>query len=272
MIDLDAYLARIGYHGPRTPELTTLRAVHRLHPAAIPFENLDPYLRRPPPSLEPAALEAKLVAGGRGGWCFEHNSLLGHALAALGFRTTPLAGRVVWSAGEDAVTARTHMILRIDLDGQSWLADVGFGVMTLTAPLRLVADVEQETAHEPFRLVRRGEEWLMQARIDGGWRGLYRFDLAPQQRIDHEVASWWLCTHPASHFLSTVIAARTLPDRRIALRGAELAVHHLRGASERRRLGDVAELRRVLADDLGIRLPDGPELDAALAGIVSRHM
>ena len=46
-IDLGAYFKRIGYDGPRTNTLATLRALHLLHPQAIPFENLDPLLRRP---------------------------------------------------------------------------------------------------------------------------------------------------------------------------------------------------------------------------------
>ncbi|MFP5307569.1 MAG: arylamine N-acetyltransferase, partial [Gammaproteobacteria bacterium] len=37
-VDLDAYCTRIGYDGPRTPTLATLRALHQLHPAAIVFE------------------------------------------------------------------------------------------------------------------------------------------------------------------------------------------------------------------------------------------
>ena len=46
-IDLAAYCARIGYSGPRSPTIETLRALHALHPAAIPFENIDVLLGRP---------------------------------------------------------------------------------------------------------------------------------------------------------------------------------------------------------------------------------
>ena len=75
MIDLDAYFRRIGYDGPRDASLETLRELHRLHPQAIPFENLDPLLGRPV-NLDPASLQAKLVEGGRGGYCFEQNGVL----------------------------------------------------------------------------------------------------------------------------------------------------------------------------------------------------
>ena len=96
-IDLDAYLARIGYDGLRTATLETLTALHALHPSAIPFENLDVLLGRPI-NLDLPALEAKLVHGGRGGYCFEHNTLMAAALQALGFKVTGLAARVQWAA------------------------------------------------------------------------------------------------------------------------------------------------------------------------------
>jgi N-hydroxyarylamine O-acetyltransferase len=97
MIDLYAYFARIGYHGERTPTLAALRAIHRLHPQAIPFENLNPLLRWPV-RLDAGSLERKLVHEARGGYCFEHNLLLREVLEALGFHTTGLAARVVWTA------------------------------------------------------------------------------------------------------------------------------------------------------------------------------
>jgi N-hydroxyarylamine O-acetyltransferase len=65
-IDVDAYFARIGYGGPRTPTLETLAGIHFRHPQAIPFENLDPLLQRPI-GLTGPALESKLVRSGRGG-------------------------------------------------------------------------------------------------------------------------------------------------------------------------------------------------------------
>ena len=63
---LDAYLQRIRYTGERNPTLATLSALHEHHAAAIPFENLDVRLGRPI-RLDLESLQAKLVAGRRGG-------------------------------------------------------------------------------------------------------------------------------------------------------------------------------------------------------------
>ena len=81
-VDLDAYLARIGYDGPREPTLAVLREICRMHPGAIPFENIDVLLGRPI-SLDPAQIDAKLIGAGRGGYCYEQNSLLKRALSQL---------------------------------------------------------------------------------------------------------------------------------------------------------------------------------------------
>lgn len=70
-VDLDAYCAQIGYHGPRTPTLETLYALHEHHPAAIPFEAVDVLLDRGV-DIAPAAVDDKLLRAGRGGYCFEH--------------------------------------------------------------------------------------------------------------------------------------------------------------------------------------------------------
>jgi N-hydroxyarylamine O-acetyltransferase len=267
--DLDAYLRRIGYEGERAPTLEVLREIHRLHPRSIPFENLDPLLRRPVP-LDAESLQQKLVHGGRGGWCFEQNHLLRAGLDALGFRTTGLAARVRWNVPDGVVTARGHMLLLVEAEGERYVADVGFGGLTLTAPLRLEPGVEQPTPHETFRLAADGDgAFVMQARIGDEWKPLYRFDLQEQHLPDYEVSSWYLFTNPRSHFLTGLIAARTEDDRRYALRGNSLAVHHRDGRTERVAVGSAAELRGLLGDTFGIALPAGAEVEAALARVAT---
>lgn len=261
--DLDAYLARVGYDGSRNATLDTLRELHRLHPQAVAFENLDPFLRRPV-KLDIGALQAKLTRGGRGGYCFEHNLLLWNALRALGFQVSGLAARVLWNRPEDAVTPRSHMLLRVELGGETWLADVGFGGLTMTAPLRLSAGIEQETRHELFRLVERDGYYHVQANARGDWRTLYRFDLQEQHEVDYEVTNYFLSTSPASHFVTTLIAARALPDRRLALLNDRFSIHHLDGRSERREIETAPELADLLEAQFSIALPDRTTLIEAI--------
>lgn len=261
--DLAAYLARIGFRGRPEPTLAVLADIHLAHATHIPFENLNPLLGWPV-GLDTPALMDKLVHGGRGGYCFEHNLLLGRALTAIGFTVTGLAGRVLWGQPEDAITPRSHMLLLVDLDGERLVADVGFGGFTLTGPLRFAPGLEQGTPHEPFRIVAAGDHFRMQGRIGATWPTLYRFDLQPQYEVDYEAANYFLSTHPSSHFRAIVIAARAGPGVRHALRGTQLSIHRAGQDTEKRTIASLGELRDVLAGPLGIKLPKTPELDSVL--------
>jgi N-hydroxyarylamine O-acetyltransferase len=252
-IDVARYFARIGYSGDGAATLDTLRALVLAHAQSIPFESLSPYMGRPVP-LDLAALERKLILGGRGGYCFEHNLLLSDVLRQLGFSVAGLAARVMWNAPPSAQMPRSHMLIRVDL-GTPYLVDVGFGGLTLTGALELRADVEQATPHEKFRLLQDAGEFVMQASVRGEWRPLYRFDLQPQLAADYEPINWYLSTHPESRFVKNLIAARVTPDRRYALLNRELAIHPLHGDTERRTLNGVDELIGVLERDFLIDVP-----------------
>ncbi len=262
--DLDAYLRRIGLLSTAAPNLASLRAIVRAHVAAIPFENLDPFLGIVP-TLDLAALQRKLVRDGRGGYCFEQNLLLGAALRAIGFGVTDLAARVLWGRSEDAATARSHMLLQVEIDDETWLADVGFGGTTPTAPLRLAEGIAQPTPHEPFRLHRRGHDWYLHVRIGDEWKPVYRFDLQPQYPIDYMVSNWWLATRAESHFVAGLVAARAPAGQRLGLRNRAFTRHAADGATTRRTLATTADLRAVLENEFLIRLPESATLDERLA-------
>ncbi|MBD8879586.1 arylamine N-acetyltransferase [Rhodanobacter sp. 7MK24] len=258
-IDLDAYLQRIGYRGAPKPDQTTLRALAVAHAAALPFENLDP-LCGVPVQLELDALERKLLHQGRGGYCFEQNLLFAAALRMIGFTVQGLIARVLWNQPEDAVTAQTHMLLRVEADGESWLTDVGFGSMNLAGALRLEPDVAQVTGLEPFRLLERNGEWRMQACVRGDWLTLYRFDLEPRASVDYVVANHYVSTYPSSNFVQHLIAARTTQDRRLTLRDREFTVRRPGMEPERHTLPGSEDICRVLEQEFLLRLPDRTRL------------
>jgi N-hydroxyarylamine O-acetyltransferase len=269
-VDIEAYFQRIGYAGPGDATLETLAGLHLHHPQVIPFEDLDPLLKRPVP-LNAAAIERKILFSGRGGWCYEQNLLLGNVLQTLGFRVTGLAARVMWNSPEGMAHARTHMLLRIDdLDGGPYIADVGFGGLTLTGPLRLVPDVEQTTPHENFRLLLGADGvYVLQVRLHDAWKPLYSFDLQPQLLVDYAVWNWHLCHHPDSPFMNNLMAARVTLDRRYGLFNNKLSIHVLNGESQQTTLATAMELRGTLEHLFGIELPDDPGVEALLTRLVS---
>jgi N-hydroxyarylamine O-acetyltransferase len=268
VLDLDSYLTRIGYTGERTATLETLRALQSLHPLSIAFENLDTLAGRPV-KLDLPSLERKLVASRRGGYCFEQNLLLKHALGAMQFDVTALAARVVWDRPAGEPRARTHMVVLVALGGRRYVCDVGFGGLTPTAPLELLPDVEQRTPHETFRVVRAASEFAVEARVRNEWKRLYRFDLQEQLDVDIELLNHYVMSHADSPMRSRLIAARVAADRRFGLGDGTLSVHHLRGASEQRRIGSVTELKGVLASTFGVDAPTGDDVDAALARVLA---
>ncbi|MFF9351385.1 arylamine N-acetyltransferase [Streptomyces sp. NPDC014734] len=267
--DLDAYLDRIGLTGDRRPTPELLRSVHRAHATGIPFENLDPVLGTVP-SLALADLEAKLVRGGRGGYCYEQNTLLTAALRALGFRVTLLCARVVLGAGPGDVRPRTHMLMRVEVPGGGpvpYLADVGFGAVgSLLEPIPLVADAELHDAPRRHRLVNPPYEgplelWELQSRTaDGTWEPQYVFTQEPFEAPDYEVINWHMATNPRSPFRHRVYAQRTAPDAHLSLAGRTLTTTANDGTRRERVLADDDEVLRVLARDFGIRLPEGTRL------------
>lgn len=154
------------------PTLETLQIIHQCHAQSIAFENLSPLLKQPVP-LDLFSLQQKRVHQGRGGYCFEQNLLLRSILTALGFRVKNLAARVLWNIPEGMLMPRSHMLLLVKIDSQPYIADVGFGGFTLTAPLRLIPKVEQNTPHEPFRFVTDGSTYTMQVKLDQVWSRSY---------------------------------------------------------------------------------------------------
>jgi N-hydroxyarylamine O-acetyltransferase len=261
--DTAAWLGRIGFDGSPDPTLPTLRAVIAAHSATIPFENIDVLLGRPP-KLDLGSLKRKMIEGGRGGYCFEQNTLLHAGLTALGFRVTRLLARVIRGMEHDATGPQTHMALRVDLPEGPFLADVGFGNVTPTAPLAMQPGVEQETPHEPMRFLAVGEELTLQVKLGLEWQNTYRVAPHPRLPVDYEVANWFTATHPGSPFVGNLIAARPGPGgARNTLFNGRVSVRGPSGPPRRFMLGDPAEFRTALADTFGVTLT-GADLSAAL--------
>lgn len=277
--DITAYLARINYQGPVEPTLDTLHALHAAHNRSIPFENLDPVLGKPVVDLGAADLSAKLVHRRRGGYCYEQNGLFGYVLDGLGFGVDRLAGRVVWMsdfaaslpAAWDAPTAAmTHNVLAVTVPGVEgrFLSDVGFGGQTLSSPIRLEAGPVQQTRHEPYRIVEAGAQTLrLEARVRGRWEPLYLFTTEPRRRIDLEVGSWYVSTHPKSVFVVGLSVALVTDDARWNLRGRHLAIHAA-GGTEKIRLNSAADVLDQLTGRFGIDVSGLGDVEARVSQVL----
>jgi len=206
MLDLDAYLARIGLRS--RPDIGEL---HRAHVMTIPFENLDPR-RGIPVSLEPEDLERKLVSDRRGGYCFEQNLLLKAALEALGAEVELFLARVR-VGGARGPRPRTHLVLGVRAGGARWHADVGFGHGTLLEPIPFGRGVEHDQSGWRYRVVEDGPELVLQSvQHDGQWVDLYGFVPEPVPLIDVVTSNWFTCTFPRSPFVTGLIVSVQRPE------------------------------------------------------------
>jgi N-hydroxyarylamine O-acetyltransferase len=251
-LDLDAYLARTEYRGPLSPTAEALAGLHLAHATHIPFENLDILLGRPV-RLDLASLQAKLVTGKRGGYCFEQNTLFAAVLQRVGFGVTTLAARVRF--GATRILPRTHMLLKVDGAGGPWLADVGFGGGGPLCPIPLVPGQPSPQYSWTFRVTQDQGLWVLQSLRAGVWSDLYAFTLEPHYPIDFEMANHYTSTYPSSRFVQTLTAQRSTPEARFILRHRELTVD--RGGALTSRAVEEADLLALLSETFGLDFPPG---------------
>jgi len=254
-MELSAYLDRIGHVGPVAPDAATLKALHRAHLLAIPYENFDVQFGRPVTIEADAAFE-KLVVRRRGGWCYEMNGLFAAALDEIGFSVTRMAGGVVRSLLGDGRVGN-HLVLRVDLPEGPWIADVGFG----------------DGSFEPFPLqagpIRaEGFECRLEQLEGGWWRfhnhalgGAPDFDFRDEPADPALLASQceWLQTAPTSPFVLNATAQRHRPGEILVLRGRVLK--RIRpDAVEDRLIESAHDYVETLSRDFDLDLPEAADL------------
>ncbi len=261
-MNLDAYFNRIGYSGAPRADLATLRAVHRAHVEAIPYENLDVQFEKPLTRAIGPTYE-KIVERRRGGWCSEMTGLLSWAFEEIGFKVRRLAGGVTRATAGDSVVGN-HFVLLVDLD-ETWLADAGFGDGLIEpVPLREGA----------FRV---GPLDCRLDRIEGGWWRYSNDPTGSAPSFDFHTSVFdealleescrFLQTDPASPFVLNAVVQRWQSDAHYSIRGRVLQA--IDGAGKGTSLIEdaghyVATLRDVFALDL-------PEAAALWPKICARH-
>jgi len=253
---LKTYLAHIGYHGEPEPGLATLNELSRLHMAAFVYENVDVQLGRRV-TRDPRAAFAKMVGGGRGGWCFEYNGLFAWMLELIGFRVLHLAGAVMREAAGDSVIGN-HLVPVVALD-RLYLADVAMGVMPVP-----VAEGPIEQGWRRYSLERVGGGWWRFRNHAGVLPPSFDFSLDCQNGTLLAAQSEKLQTLPESPFVRHAIMQRFGPDRVETLVGRTLTVIDASGE----RVTELATREaygKALRERFGLLLPDLPALWARVA-------
>jgi N-hydroxyarylamine O-acetyltransferase len=259
-MDVDGYLRRIAYDGPRQASAATLRQLHRQHLFSVPFENLDIPLGIPI-HLDPVLMYDKLVARHRGGFCYELNGLFAELLRAIGFRVQLLSARVRREDGGFGPEF-DHMLLKVELD-EAWLVDVGFGDSFVDPIVFHAGGADQVNGHR-YVVLPMGDEWHLLREDEKGHVPLYAFRDVSHSLGEYQGMCTFHQTSPESHFTKSWICSRATPHGRITLANMRLIVTDGAGRKESLLKTD-NELRECLRELLGIRLPGSINL-AKLAG------
>ena len=262
-MELQPYLDRIGYSGPLRPDLETLRALHRAHLLAVSYENLDVQLGRPV-TTDPAAAYDKIVRRGRGGWCYEMNGLFGWALEQVGFPVTRLAGAANRELLGDLLIGN-HLVLLVDIAGERWIADVGFGDGSID-PFPLRAG-ELSVEGFSFRLATLDERWWRFHNHPWGGAKSFDFTLEPADPAVLAGRCDWLQYAPDSGFVLNLVAQRFRAGAILQLRGRVFRRVSPDGPTERV-LESADELVAVLKDEFAL---DVPEVAGLWPRVLARH-
>ena len=260
MPSVDAYLRRLRLAQAPPATFVGLRELHRRHLLTLPFENLDIALGRPL-DLSLSALHTKLVERRRGGFCYELNGLFAWLLEQLGFSPERLSGRVFGAEGRGPEF--DHLLLRVELEGQPWIADVGFGD-SFVEPLPLTPDVETRQGGARFRLRQVESGWRLERRTDGDWEAQYDFTTTPRSLGDFEPMCRYQETSPRSAFTRKAVCSRLSEQGRLTLSNDRWIRTTANGRSEER-VPDTDTYRRLLAEHFGIELDPGAQLERLLA-------
>jgi N-hydroxyarylamine O-acetyltransferase len=204
--------------------------------------------------LDREALTRKMLLRRRGGYCFEQNGLFQLALAALGFTCRPNMARVHRNRPEPG--GRTHQINLVELEGETWVCDVGFGGSGFREPLPLRAEVEFEQLGELFRLHESAVHgFYLLRKVDRDWQPLYTFKVDPALPIDMEMANYYTANSSDHVFRDAILGTRMTPRGRVTLSDHTFKLFDLcSGTIERAVVTGFAAYLDNLREHLGVEL------------------
>jgi N-hydroxyarylamine O-acetyltransferase len=217
--DRKKYLRRIGLEETEpAADAESLKLLQRRHLLTIPFENLDIHWKRPI-LLDTDAFYRKIVGENRGGFCYELNGLFNVLLKDLGFETKMVSARV--GRGEGVFSpAFAHMAIIVKIEGEEYIADVGFGEFT-AEPLKFILEAEQQDPAGTFRIAKfpfEDKEYFEIAKKDESeWRSENIFDTLPRELSEYSGMCDFQQTSPESNFVKKKICSLMTEDGRKTL-------------------------------------------------------
>ncbi|MDC7225350.1 MAG: arylamine N-acetyltransferase [Spirochaetales bacterium] len=215
-MDTRAYLNRIGINEELKPDLESLRLIQSRHLLSIPFENLNIHIYNRL-SPDPEELFDKIVLQRRGGVCYELNYLYMLLLEEMGYDISLHGGK----AGDNG-SFFDHSFPIVNIDGQRYITDVGFGDNFLY-PLEFKPDVPQFDPKGIFTVEYEGGGYYsVYKELEGKRFREYTFPLNKRKLSDFNDRKVFYTTDPSSHFFKNLIVSMELENGRISLKQNKL--------------------------------------------------
>ncbi len=255
MIDLNAYLERIGYKGTREPSLDNLRLLHLAHVSAVPFENLDVHYQQWI-TLDTDKFYNKIVGRKRGGFCYELNGLLLEALQQLGFQTYFISGSVYIPSLDTFGPYFAHVAIIVEQEDNQWLVDVGFG-SSFPEPLKIDIDKPQEQDGIVYVLRKINEEEILIDRsYDKGnsFTPMYKFTMTPRRLEDFQEMCIYHQTSEQSPLYQKKLCSIATPRGRITLTSNHLIITEDGNRTEQE-VTDEQDFREKLFQHFHMKVP-----------------
>lgn len=220
--EITKYLYRIKLDDCN-PNLEGLTKLQEHHMENIPFENLDIVVGRNI-ALNYPHLFDKVVTKKRGGYCFELNTLYAELLRSLGFFPRPVLGRV-WLSNPRKMPPRNHLAHLVDLEGKTYLTDVGFGGLITRVPLDInlsspVKDKDGMVRVVPFA----DQQFMITRQIEKGWENQYSFENVEVSEEDIYISNYYMSTNPRSHFFQHKFVGKNTKEGRIGLFNNKMSI------------------------------------------------
>lgn len=216
------YLSRIQLSDCAS-SLDGLSTLQGHHTENIPFENLDITVGRKI-ALDYRHLFDKVVLKKRGGYCFELNTLYAELLKALGFSPKPVLGRV-WLSNPKRMPPRNHLAHLVELDGRTYVTDVGFGGLITRIPLDINVSSPVNDKDGMVRILPCSDhQFMIQRKSEKGWMNQYSFEDVEISEEDIYISNYYMSTNPRSHFFHHKFVGKNTKEGRIGLFNNKMSI------------------------------------------------
>lgn len=214
---IDTYLGDLGLTA--SLNIDFLKDLQSRHVAQYSFNSLAVVLGQDI-SLELEDIFNKIVKKNRGGYCFEHNKLVNNLLSELGFDARLLMAKVVYN--RDVDVPRTHRVTLVNLEGDDYIVDAGFGHFGARYPVKLELGLEQDQGDARYRIIQNAKkEYCYQMIKNNEFFTLYTFNLNYYTEAECLPAHFYSHKSPSAAFVNNMVVCRKFFNDTLSLRNGE---------------------------------------------------